>query len=144
MVKRASPGAEEQKTLTANLTEQDAAKLTDIRREIAKLDLYMGACHLLDVISGIWNAYSALERLTAPKYVPSYERRREITKAISNFWPVALMHHDVILIHVQHSSDQTALTYLEDVWVTRDPKEHRAFTIEFVGGTLLGFWGLLY
>ncbi|RXW22904.1 hypothetical protein EST38_g2952 [Candolleomyces aberdarensis] len=41
------------------------------------------------------------------------------------------MHHDVILVHAQHRSDQTALSYLEDVWVTRDPKEHRAFTIEF-------------
>ena len=36
-------GAEEPKELSAHLTEEDAAKLNDVRREIAKLDLHMGA-----------------------------------------------------------------------------------------------------
>jgi len=112
-LKRGSPGAEDQKApLTAHLSEEDAGKLTEIRREIAKIDLY-------------------LERQEIAKYAASYEKRRAITKTIANFWPVALMHHDIILVHVQHNFDQTALNYLEDVWVTRDPVEHRAFNIEF-------------
>jgi template-activating factor I len=35
-------------------------------------------------------------------------------------------------IHAQHNTDRLALTYLEDLWVVRDPQESRAFTIEFV------------
>lgn len=42
-LKRASPGAEEHKEpLTANLSEEDAEKLTAIRREMAKIELYIG------------------------------------------------------------------------------------------------------
>ncbi|KAF5314078.1 hypothetical protein D9611_006764 [Ephemerocybe angulata] len=105
-------GAEEPKELSATLNEEEAAKLDAVRREIAKLDLYMEKQEIL-------------------MYTPSYKKRQEITKTIPNFWPVALMHHNIILVHSQHSSDQTAFTYLEDIWVTRDPVEHRAFTIEF-------------
>jgi hypothetical protein len=36
-------------------------------------------------------------------------------------------------VHAQHNTDRLALTYLEDLWVVRDPQESRAFTIEFVG-----------
>lgn len=72
------------------------------------------------------------ERQEIKAFTPKYEKRREITKSIDNFWPVALMHHDVVLVHAQHSSDQSALSYLQDVWVTRHEEEHRAFTIEFV------------
>lgn len=42
------------------------------------------------------------------------------------------MNHTLFAYHVQHSADQLALTYLEDVWVARDPAEPRAYTIEFV------------
>ena len=61
-----------------------------------------------------------------------YENRRAVTKAIPKFWPVALMNHEHFSFHVQHSSDQLALSYLEDLWIERDPKESRCYTIEFV------------
>lgn len=35
-------------------------------------------------------------------------------------------------LYAQHTSDRQALTYLEDLWVARNPTETRAFTIEFV------------
>lgn len=61
-----------------------------------------------------------------------YERRRAVLKGISRFWPVALMNHNMFALHAQHNSDQVALSYLEDVWVARDQKESRCFTLEFV------------
>ena len=42
------------------------------------------------------------------------------------------MNHSLVAYHAQHNADQTALSYLEDVWVEKDPNEHRCFTIEFV------------
>lgn len=42
------------------------------------------------------------------------------------------MNHTMFGLHAQHNIDQLALSYLEDLWVVRDPKESRAFTIEFV------------
>ncbi len=63
---------------------------------------------------------------------PVYTKRREIAKGIDKFWPVALMNHSTFAIQVQHNSDQLALSYLEDLWVVRDPKEPRCYTIEFV------------
>ena len=61
-----------------------------------------------------------------------YEKRREALKKIDKFWPVALMNHPMLAMHVQHNSDQAALSYLEDVWLTRDAVESRCFTLEFV------------
>ena len=63
---------------------------------------------------------------------PVYEKRRQIAKSIPSFWPVALMNHSMFAYHAQHNADKTALSYLEDVWVEKDPLEHRCFTIEFV------------
>jgi len=45
-----------------------------------------------------------------------------------------MMNNSTLSYHIQHNADQTALSYLEDVWVEKDAKEHRCFTIEFVGG----------
>lgn len=42
------------------------------------------------------------------------------------------MNHSLFAYHVQHNADQLALSYLEDLWVTRDPAEPRCYTIEFV------------
>ena len=68
--------------------------------------------------------------------VPVYEKRRAVLKAINKFWPVALMNHPMLAMHVQHNSDQAALSYLEDVWLTRDAVESRCFTLEFVSVVL--------
>ena len=73
-----------------------------------------------------------LERQAQAQLRPVYEKRRQITKSIPSFWPVALMNHAMIAYHAQHNADKTALSYLEDVWVEKDPLEHRCFTIEFV------------
>ena len=75
--------------------------------------------------------------------VPVYEKRRAVLKAINKFWPVALMNHPMLAMHVQHNSDQAALSYLEDVWLTRDAVESRCFTLEFVSTYLAGRPGLI-
>lgn len=63
---------------------------------------------------------------------PVYEKRRPVVKGIPKFWPVALLNHHLVAMHAQHNSDQAALSYLEDLWVERDPAESRCFTLEFV------------
>lgn len=60
------------------------------------------------------------------------EKRREVLKGIPKFWPIALLNHPTVSIHAVHQQDQVALSYLEDVWLTRDPKEKRCFTLELV------------
>ena len=44
------------------------------------------------------------------------------------------MNNSTLACYIQHSADKTALSYLEDIWVEKDAKEHRCFTLEFVGG----------
>lgn len=61
-----------------------------------------------------------------------YEKRRVVLKSIPKFWPVALMNSEVFGLQAVHSDDQLALSYLEDLWLVRDPVESRAFTLEFV------------
>lgn len=73
----------------------------------------------------------ALERHAQKKLVPAFERRREVTKTVPKFWPVALMNNGKFAMCVQHADDQKALLHLEDVWVERHDLEPRAFTIEF-------------
>jgi len=41
------------------------------------------------------------------------------------------LNHPTVSIHAVHHQDQVALSYLEDVWLVRDPKERRCFTLEF-------------
>ncbi|KAE9410697.1 hypothetical protein BT96DRAFT_870417 [Gymnopus androsaceus JB14] len=111
--KRASPGADKQKTLlSAELNDAEAKKLTEIRADLHRAELI-------------------LERNAQIMLIPVYEKRRPIVKAIENFWPVALLNHTMFAFHVSHNADQVALTYLEDLWVQRDPVEPRCFTVEF-------------
>ncbi|TFK41303.1 hypothetical protein BDQ12DRAFT_679231 [Crucibulum laeve] len=112
--KRASPGAEDEKNPLQNveLSDENAKKLTAIQRDLARAEL-------------------VLERQAQKTLRPVYEKRREIIKSIPAFWPVALMNHSLFNFHVQHNADKTALSCLEDVWVEKDPNEHRCFTIEF-------------
>ncbi|KJA26116.1 hypothetical protein HYPSUDRAFT_181681 [Hypholoma sublateritium FD-334 SS-4] len=112
--KRGSPGAEDEKNPLPNveLSDEDAKKLTEIQRDLAHAEL-------------------VLERQAQATLKPVYEKRRDVVKAIPNFWPVALMRHSLFNYHAQHNADQTALSYLEDLWVEKDPSEHRCFTIEF-------------
>ncbi|PPQ62783.1 hypothetical protein CVT24_000477 [Panaeolus cyanescens] len=112
--KRASPGADEGKSPIDNveLSDENAKKLQDIQRDLARVEL-------------------VLERQAQAALRPVYEKRRALALTIPNFWPVALMNNSIVALHCQHNADQTALSYLEDVWVEKDPKEHRCFTLEF-------------
>ncbi|KAJ4476662.1 hypothetical protein J3R30DRAFT_3373674 [Lentinula aciculospora] len=112
--KRASSGDEDEKNPISSvfLSEDDAGKLTEVRKDLQRTELI-------------------LERNAQLLLIPVYERRRPIVKAIQKFWPIALMNHHMFAIHVQHKADQLALSYLEDLWIKRDSKEPRCFTIEF-------------
>ena len=72
------------------------------------------------------------ERRAQERLLPVYEKRRVVLKGINKFWPVALMNSEMIALHTVHYDDQNALSFLEDVWLVRDPQESRAFTLEFV------------
>jgi len=112
--KRASPGAEDEKSPLQNveLSDEDAKKLQEIQRDLARAEL-------------------VLERQAQAYLRPMYEKRRQVIKSIPNFWPVAMMNNSALAFQIQHNADQTALSYLEDVWVEKNAKEHRCFTIEF-------------
>lgn len=111
--KRASPGAEDEKSLqNAELSDEDAKKLEGIQRDLARAEL-------------------VLERQAQAYLRPLYEKRRQVIKSIPKFWPVAMMNNSTLACYIQHNTDKTALSYLEDIWVEKDPKEHRCFTIEF-------------
>ncbi|KIM85488.1 hypothetical protein PILCRDRAFT_817515 [Piloderma croceum F 1598] len=111
--KRGSPGADVEKSfMNVDLSDEDAQKLQAIQKDIARIELL-------------------LERRAQQTLIPAFEKRRIVAKSISGFWPVALLNHGMFAIHAQHNTDRLALTYLEDLWVVRDPQESRAFTIEF-------------
>ncbi|KAL0576577.1 hypothetical protein V5O48_005409 [Marasmius crinis-equi] len=112
--KRASPGADEEKNPLAavELSDEDAKKLDDVRKDIQRAEL-------------------VLEREAQKQLIPVYEKRRQVVKTIPKFWPIALLNHTLFAIHAQHHADQLALSYLEDVWIERDPNELRCYTIEF-------------
>lgn len=62
---------------------------------------------------------------------PLYAARRKTLAGQKNFWGIALGQHPEIGQHLQDPEEADAMTYLRDLWVERDPNEHRAFTIEF-------------
>jgi len=72
-----------------------------------------------------------LERRAQEQLTPVYQQRREALKSIPKFWPVALLKHSLFALQAQHDADRLALSYLEDVWVVRDPREPKVFTLEF-------------
>ncbi|KAF7320035.1 SAC domain-containing protein [Mycena kentingensis (nom. inval.)] len=112
---RASPGADEEKEnplASVELSDDDALLLQGAQRDLGRIEL-------------------SLDRLGQTKLIPAYERRREVVKKISKFWAVALMNHTHFALFCQHNSDQSALSYLEDLWIARDEKEPRCYTIEF-------------
>lgn len=73
-----------------------------------------------------------LEFLSMEKFDPFLQKRREILKSIPRFWSVALSNHPNVSMYTAHQQDQIALNYLEDIWLARDAKEKRCFTLEFV------------
>ncbi|KAJ3555857.1 hypothetical protein NP233_g12105 [Leucocoprinus birnbaumii] len=112
--KRGSPGAEDEKNIFegVEIGDEEAKQLETIQRETARVEL-------------------AIEREGQKKLIPIFKKRREVLKAIPKFWPVALMRNEMVSLHLTISADQSALSYLEDVWVEKDPAELRAFKLEF-------------
>jgi len=113
-IKRASPGASTEKSPLGDveLSDADAQKLQVIQRDLARAELI-------------------LERRAVKMLLPVYEKRRSVLKAIPKFWAVALMNNGMFALHAQHTADQVALSYLEDVWLARDTLETRCFVLEF-------------
>jgi template-activating factor I len=72
------------------------------------------------------------ERRAQEQLTPVYQQRREALKSIPKFWPMALLKHSLFAIQAQHDADRLALSYLEDLWVVRDPREPKVFILEFV------------
>ena len=134
--KRASPGADTEKNPLGNLELSDAhhEKLEKIADESNRVDISLGMrrpppnCIALPLI---WD-WVPIEFLTQEKSAPFFEKRREALKGIPKFWPVALLNHPTVAVHAVHHQDQVALGYLEDVWLTRNPKEKRCFVLELV------------
>ncbi|KAH7883795.1 hypothetical protein F5I97DRAFT_1895666 [Phlebopus sp. FC_14] len=112
--KRASPGADVEKNPLegVELSDEDAQKLQTVQKQIERTELL-------------------LERQRLQQLTPVYESRRAAAKTIPKFWPIALMNHPLISFQAQHNTDRLGLSYLEDLWVARDPKEPRCYAIEF-------------
>jgi template-activating factor I len=133
--KRASPGADIEKSplQDVELSDEDAHKLQSIQRDIARTELVLGqSTKNLSIEASTETIRPHAERRAQEMLAGVYERRRAITKAIPKFWAVALMNNQLVSMHAQHQTDQSALSYLEDLWVARDAKEPRCYTIEFV------------
>jgi len=113
-MKRGSPGDDQKKDIFegVELGPEDAKKLESIQRETARIEL-------------------AIEREGQKKLIPVFQKRREVLKSIPRFWPVVLMRHSLVSFHLTHTADQSALAYLEDIWVEKDPQELRCFKLEF-------------
>jgi len=112
--KRASPGVDTEKHQLGDvdLSEAHNEQLEKICEEAKRVDIF-------------------LEFLSLEKFDPFLLKRREVLKSIPKFWPIALLNHPTVSIYAVHHQDQVALGYLEDVWLARDPKEKRCFTLEF-------------
>jgi template-activating factor I len=133
-IKRASPGADDEKNPLANveLKDEDAQNLQNIQKDIQRVELIVGERPSVSLQEINIQTNDLQERQAMQKLAPVYEKRRAVAKSIDKFWPVALMNNNMISFHAQHNIDQIALSYLEDLWIARDPKEPRCYTIEFV------------
>jgi len=109
MSKRAANSDKEKKV--DGLLDEYALKLAESRKELDRAEI-------------------AVERIALKKYQPLYEKRRAVLKSIPLFWTTSILNHPQLAMIAQLDEDQEALKFLEDVWVIRDPKEHRAFTLE--------------
>jgi template-activating factor I len=136
MVKRGSPGDEGEKNIFegVEIGDEEAKKLETIQRETARIELAIGLRFPapLHVSTRFLTRDDDLEREGQKKLIPAFQKRREVLKAIPKFWPVALMRNGLLAFYMTHSADQSALAYLEDVWIEKDPAELRAFKLEFV------------
>jgi len=112
--KRSSPGGGDAANGSneLDLTEEQVHSLDISQKALDRVELFL-----------LYQRFKELE--------PIYTGRREILKTIPKFWPAALSRQPSIAVQSQHVSDQDALSYLDDIWVTRDIVEPRAFKIHF-------------
>ncbi|KAI0067944.1 hypothetical protein BV25DRAFT_1794156 [Artomyces pyxidatus] len=114
--KRSSPGADVAKNgdpfADVDIGEEDEKKLVEVQNAILRVELI-------------------LERRAQETLIPVYQKRREAVKTIPKFWPVALLKHSIVSFHAQHDADKLALSHLEDLWIVRDAREPKVFTLEF-------------
>ncbi|KZT44487.1 hypothetical protein SISSUDRAFT_995916 [Sistotremastrum suecicum HHB10207 ss-3] len=97
-----------------------------------EVDLTDEQVQVLEGVEKMLNKAQTVLALRAYKFmVPKFAQRREALKKIPGFWSRALLRHGLVALHTQHTADQDALSYLEDIWVERDQTELRAFKIEF-------------
>ncbi|THH30335.1 hypothetical protein EUX98_g3845 [Antrodiella citrinella] len=97
------------------LSDKDRKRLAEFKKDVDRTDLL-------------------LEFDEYKKMAPVYERRKALTKTIPKFWPVALLRHPSVKLEFEKREDVDAIQYLEHVDIKRDPKEPRAYTLEFTFG----------
>ncbi|KAH9968756.1 hypothetical protein BC827DRAFT_1257757 [Russula dissimulans] len=114
--KRSSPGADTAKNgdpfADVDIGDAEEGILNEYQKKIQRVELI-------------------LERRAQANLTPVYQERREALKKIPKFWPVALLKHSLFALQAQHDADRLALSHLKDVWVARDPREPKVFTLEF-------------
>jgi template-activating factor I len=139
--KRSSPGADTTKNgdpfAEVDIGPEEESILTEYQKKIQRVELILGGyiyphfCYPQQCCTSITHGLFA-ERRAQEQLTPVYQQRREALKNIPKFWPVALLKHSLFALQAQHDADRLALSYLEDVWVVRDPREPKVFTLEFV------------
>jgi len=72
----------------------------------------------------------AIQRELQDKYEVIYKKRNATLKGVKGFWPTALRNHAILAMASAHDEDVKALSFLEDIVVTRDPNEFRVFSFE--------------
>jgi len=73
-----------------------------------------------------------LERIGYATLDPIYKKRNESLRArIPKLWPVALLNHAELAIHMSLPGDMVALSYLRNIDIIRDEREPRAYQIDF-------------
>jgi template-activating factor I len=136
--KRSSPGADTTKNgdpfTDVDIGDAEESILAEYQKKIQRVELILGEpvpLYPYDHMSALSHK-SLAERRAQEQLTPVYQQRREALKSIPKFWPVALLKHSLFALQALHDADRLALSYLEDVWVVRDPREPKVFTLEFV------------
>jgi template-activating factor I len=140
--KRSSPGADTTKNgdpfAEVDIGDAEESILAEYQKKIQRVELILGGyipqcfCYCKRVLSRKIIHGLPAERRAQEQLTPVYQQRREALKNVPKFWPVALLKHSLLAVQTQHEADRLALSYLEDVWVVRDPREPKVFTLEFV------------
>lgn len=111
------------------MAKEDIPKhLADLTPELReKLD----ALELEHDVTMIADQFESMYKMSA-----YHEKRREQLKAIPNFWSTVLQNDPTLgAIYGNRAEDIAALKFVEDLWISREKPDPRAYTIELVGPT---------